>query len=96
MQSCVLVNINSTKAFFKIENIIRNFTFKASYKGNFYSKQKEAKIQTSYSYSPGLKNNLKLSLTISGEQTGVFQEILIEKGNWFDGILCDMVLYEHT
>ena len=92
MQSCVLVNINSTKAFFKIENIIRNSTFKASYKGTFYSKQKEAKIQTSYSYSPGLKNNLKFSLTISG----VFQEILIEKGNWFDGILCDMVLYERT
>ena len=85
MQSCVLVNVNSTKAFFKIENIIRNSTFKATYKGTFYSKQKEAKIQTKYSHSLGFKNHLKLSLTISAEGT----EILIEKGNWFDRILCD-------
>lgn len=69
MQSCVLVNVNSTKAFFKIENIIRNSTFKATYKGTFYSKQKEAKIQTTYSHSLGFKNHLKLSLTISAEGT---------------------------
>lgn len=85
MQSCVLVNVNSTKAFFKIENIIRNSTFKVTYKGTFYSKQREAKIQTKY---------LRIIWNCHWpfqrrEQTVVFQEILIEKGNWFGRILCD-------
>ena len=50
MKSSVLVNTNSTQAFFKIENIIRTFTFKAAYRRTFceYKTEWSKKIPNIY------------------------------------------------